>query len=227
MVSILPLVSNSQNLSTKPFETVPCIPVSIGIIITLMFRNFFSSPSRSEFLFIFSLSITFTVILRTGTVIELPQSQGWRTCEHISCHQSLGTWVWRSKMSRTSLVQAERPVEFKRDFNIITRNFHVLHYCFTGDHWTFRNLRIDPSNRYIRKSSNEIWAVQDRFPNRFNGGARRLDPCHTPSCQQSDWYESISRSTITKPPSRPKRGGWTFSTYASWSARRERGRCSP
>ena len=67
------------------------------------------------------LNTSRTVILRTGAVIELRRSQGWRMREHISCHQSLGTWVWRSKMSRSSLVQAEQPVEFKRDFNIITR----------------------------------------------------------------------------------------------------------
>ena len=31
------------------------------------------------------------VILRMGAIIELRRSQGWRTCEHISCHQSMGT----------------------------------------------------------------------------------------------------------------------------------------
>ena len=103
-------------------------------------------------------------------------------------------------------------------------NFHVLHYCFTGDHRTFGNLRIDPSNRYIRKSSNKILAVQDRFPNRLNRGPQRPNPCHIPACQQSDWYESINRPTITTPQSSPRRGGWTFSTYASWSVRRERRR---
>ena len=61
------------------------------------------------------------VILRTDAVVELQRPQGWRTREHISCHQSLGTWVWRSKTSRTSLVLAEWFVEFKHDFNIITR----------------------------------------------------------------------------------------------------------
>ena len=123
-------------------------------------------------------------------------------------------------MSRTSLMQAEWPVEFKRDFKIITRCTTVL----TGDHRTFRNLWIDPSNRYIRKSSSEILAVQNRFPNRFNRGPRCPKPCHTPACQQSDWYESINRSTRTTPQSLPRRGGWIFIMYASWSARRER-RC--
>ena len=47
-------------------------------------------------------------------------------------------------------------------------------------------------------------------------------PMSYPACQQFDWYESTNRPTITTPPSLPRRGGWTFSTYASWSARRER-----
>ena len=91
---------------------------------------------------------------------------------------------------------------------------------FTGDHWAFRNLRIDPSNCYISNPSSEILAVQDRFPDRFNRGLRRSDLCHIPACQQFDWYESIKRPTITTLPSSPRRGEWTFSTYASWSARR-------
>ena len=113
--------------------------------------------------------------IQCNRIVILWWSQGWRTREHISCHQSLGTWVWRSKMSWTSLVQAEWPVESKRDFNIITCYTTV----FTGDHWAFRNLWIDPSNHYIRKPSSEILAVQDRFPNRFNRGPRCPDPCHT------------------------------------------------
>ena len=32
----------------------------------------------------------------------------------------------------------------------------MLHYCSTSDHRTFGNLRIDPSNRYITKTSCEI-----------------------------------------------------------------------
>ena len=134
--------------------------------------------------------INLCVILRTGAVIELRRSQGWRTREHISCHQSLGTWVWRSKMSWTSLVPAEWPVEFKRDFN------KVMYYTtvFTGDHRTFRNLRIDPSNHYIRKSSNEILAVQGRFPNWFNRGPQHADPCHTqPVSNPTDIKVSIGQ----------------------------------
>ena len=52
----------------------------------------------------------------------------------------------------------------------------MLHYSF---HWwssKLWNLQIDPSNRYIRKSSNKFLAFQGRFPNRFNRGPWR--PTH-------------------------------------------------
>ena len=82
------------------------------------------------------------VILRTGTVIKLQRSQGERTFEHISCQQSLGKKVWRSKMSRTSHVQAEGPVEKKRDFNIITRELSRVALLF---HW-WASIFREPSN---------------------------------------------------------------------------------
>ena len=116
-----------------------------------------------------------SVILRTGAIVEFRRSQGWRTHENISCHQSLGTWVWRSKMSRTSLVQAEWPVEFRCDFDIITHKLSRATLLFSLV-WP---LRIDPSNRYIRNQVTRFWAVQIRFLNRFNRGPWHPDPCHT------------------------------------------------
>ena len=92
------------------------------------------------------LCLTMFVILRTGAVVELRQFQDWRTCKHISYHQPLGTWVWWSKMSRTSLVWAEWPVEFKRDFDIITRELSRAALLF---HWWSSNLR-EPSNWSIK-----------------------------------------------------------------------------
>ena len=126
-------------------------------------------------------------------------------------------------MSRTSLVQAELPVDFKRDFNIITRELSRVALLFPGDHWTFGNLRIDPSNCYIRKSSSKILAVQDRFSNRFQQRCPPPDPCHNTACHNNPTdMISINRPTITTPLSSPRRGRWIFSTYASWSARWER-----
>ena len=79
----------------------------------------------------------------------------------------------------------------------------MLHYCF---HWWSSSL-LEPSNRSIKslykKSSNEILAVQDRFPNRFNRGPWCPDPCHT----QPVRYESTNKPTITTLLSLPRRGG--------------------
>ena len=112
------------------------------------------------------------LILRTGAVVELWRPQGWRTREHIGCHQSMGIRIRRSKMSRTSHVQAEWPVEFKRDFNVITPELSRVTLS------SFWNLRIDPSNRYIRNQGAGFWAVQGRFLNRFNRGPWHRHPCH-------------------------------------------------
>ena len=138
------------------------------------------------------------VIFQTGTVFELRRSQGWRTREHISCHQALITGVWRLKMSRTSLVQAEWPVEFKRDFNVITRepsNATLL----------FSLVIIEPSNWsiksvYKRNQVTIFWGVQGRFLNRFNRGPWRPDPWHTQPVSNSTDMK-VSTGQWTTPPS--------------------------
>ena len=127
-------------------------------------------------------------------------------------------------MSRTSLVQTEWPVEFKRDLNINTRELSRVALLF---HWWASNLR-EPSNWSIKsrykKSSSEILRVQDRFSNRFQQRCTLPDPCHNPACHSNPTdMISINGPTITTRPSSPRRGRWTFSTYASWSAWRERG----
>ena len=91
--------------------------------------------------YLFKQNINHIEIFRTDAVIELQRSQGWRTREHISCHQSLGTWAWRSKISRSSLVQAEWPVEFQRDFNIIKRKLSRATLLFS---WVI----IEPSGTF-------------------------------------------------------------------------------
>ena len=56
------------------------------------------------------------------------------------------------KMSRTSLVQAEWPVAFKRDFNIITRELSRVALLF---HWWAWNLR-EPSNWSLKSLYKKI-----------------------------------------------------------------------
>ena len=124
-------------------------------------------------------------------------------------------------MLRTSLVEAEWPVEFKRDFNIITRELSRAALLFSlviiePSKWSIKSL--------YKKSSNEILWVQGRFLNRFNRGPWHPDPYRIQPCQQYDWYESINKPAITTPPSSPRKGGrknaieQTFLTTA---------RCSP
>ena len=63
MISSLPLISSSSNLLFKLLRTVPN---TIDITVTFIFHSFFSSPARSKYLFIVSLSFIFTLWF-TGT----------------------------------------------------------------------------------------------------------------------------------------------------------------
>ena len=58
MVSSRPLVSKSSSTSTNPLVTVPNAPITIGIIVTLMFHSFFCSLARSK-----CLSLSFSSVL--------------------------------------------------------------------------------------------------------------------------------------------------------------------
>ena len=55
------LISNSSKVFTKPLQTIPNKPITIGITINLMFHSFFSSLARSKYLHIFLLSVTFNL----------------------------------------------------------------------------------------------------------------------------------------------------------------------
>ena len=56
IVSTLPLITKSSSPCTNPMVTVPSAPISLGITVTFMFhRFFFSSPSKSRYLSLFSL----------------------------------------------------------------------------------------------------------------------------------------------------------------------------
>ena len=64
MVSTRPPTSKSSSLFSNPLVTVPKAPITIGIIVTFMFRSFFNSLARSRCLFFFSHSFSF--ILRSA-----------------------------------------------------------------------------------------------------------------------------------------------------------------
>ena len=54
IASILPLISNSSSHLSKQLGTVPCKLTTIGITITFIFHNIFSSQARSKYLLIFA-----------------------------------------------------------------------------------------------------------------------------------------------------------------------------
>ena len=66
MVSTRPPTSKSSSPFNCPIVTVPNAPITIGIIVTIMFYSFFSSLARSKYLFIFSFSFSF-ILLLAGT----------------------------------------------------------------------------------------------------------------------------------------------------------------
>ena len=61
MVPTRPLISKSSTSCTNLWATVPSAPITIGITVTFMFHSFFSSLARFRYLFLFSLSFSFTL----------------------------------------------------------------------------------------------------------------------------------------------------------------------
>ena len=58
MVLILTLISNSSSLLSKPLETVPSAPTTIGNTITFMFHSFFKLSSKIQvFVYVFAFFI--------------------------------------------------------------------------------------------------------------------------------------------------------------------------
>ena len=66
MVSTRLPTSKSSRPFSNPFVTVPNTPITIGIIVTCMFHNFFSSLLRSRYLSFFSHSFCF-ILWSAGT----------------------------------------------------------------------------------------------------------------------------------------------------------------
>ena len=57
MVFAYPIISTSPSPFTNSLGIVSSAPTIIGIIVTFMFHSFFSSPARSTYLSLFSLSL--------------------------------------------------------------------------------------------------------------------------------------------------------------------------
>ena len=68
MISIPPLISYSSSLSSKLFGTVPRAPITISIIVTLMFHSFFFFSGKDLYLSIFLLFYFHSVVLCNGKI---------------------------------------------------------------------------------------------------------------------------------------------------------------
>ena len=63
MVSTRPPTSKYSSPFSNPLDTVPNVPITIGIIVTFMFHSFFNSLTRSRYLSFFSHSFSFILWL--------------------------------------------------------------------------------------------------------------------------------------------------------------------
>ena len=71
MVSTQSLTSKSSRPFNNPLVTVPKAPITIGIIVTFMFHNFFfNSLARSRYLSLFSHSFSFILCCLAGSKVD-------------------------------------------------------------------------------------------------------------------------------------------------------------
>ena len=69
MVSTRPPTSKSSSLFSNPLVTVPNAPITIGIIVTLMFHSFFQFPRKVEVLILpFTFFQFYSVVSRDSKV---------------------------------------------------------------------------------------------------------------------------------------------------------------
>ena len=68
MVSVCPLISETSSPFTNHLGIVPCAPTPTGITVTFIFHSFFSSPSRSLFIPLFTFFQFYSVFYRDGEV---------------------------------------------------------------------------------------------------------------------------------------------------------------
>ena len=127
---------------------------------------------------------------------EVPNSQ--RLCyitdgrcrwERASTSAIINHW----KMSRSKRVRAKWPVEFKRDFNIITHELSLLFSLVSpslleSSNWSIKSL--------YKKSSNEILGSSRQVSKQVRQRSRTSRPVHNQPVKY-DWYERINKAAIT------------------------------
>ena len=67
MIATSPLISKSSSHFTNPFVIVPSTLITIGITVTFLLHSFFSSLTRSRYLYSFLLSIIIIITLKVFT----------------------------------------------------------------------------------------------------------------------------------------------------------------
>ena len=123
-------------------------------------------------------------------------------------------------MSRTSLVQKEWPVEFRCDFNIITRGLSRASLLF--DLWSL-NLR-EPSNWSIKSQVNQVARFWE-FKTGFQTGSTEVHdalPHFIPSLSAIWLIWKYQQANDNNAAVIAMKTRVNLFSYASWSARWER-----
>ena len=91
MIFILPLISCSPSLFSRPLRTIPNAPTTIGITVTFIFLSFFSFLAKSKYLLIVSFSfifILFSTETTKSTVIFFLLINAWLGLSDVLVSQS-------------------------------------------------------------------------------------------------------------------------------------------
>ena len=94
IVLIYPQISKSSIPLFRSLETIPTIPTTIGIKITLIFYSFLSSQAKSKYLSLFSLSMIFTCFFFTLSHFFLTNHDFHATLHLVLCMLSAAASLW-------------------------------------------------------------------------------------------------------------------------------------
>ena len=106
IVSTRPTTSKSSSFFNNPLVTVPKAPITIGIIVTFMFYNFFNSLARSRYLSFFSHSFSFflwSAETAKSTILQI------LFCKFYFCWLLLGLVFWL-RLGDSSVCQSPKGV---------------------------------------------------------------------------------------------------------------------
>ena len=129
MVSARPPISNSSRPFIKLLGIVLSRLITIDIIVTFMFRNFFSSLARSRYLSLFSLSFIFT--LWTAVTAKF-------TFQHVLFFVDYHKVGWSGRVVWSglgNLFVSQNPREFYASYSLGTNSGLRIYHLFVW--WNF------------------------------------------------------------------------------------------